>query len=96
MKMKKYISISIITFFIAISIYIIQVCFYTDFYRRYFSFLAILIFYPCLFISLIYSIKGLLLINKNKDNKKVFYYILCLPGLIFFLFFCYKMIIVLI
>lgn len=94
--MKKYIYLSLIFLCLALLLYFFQIYFYMDAYRKYFSIATLLVFYPSLFISVIFSIKSLVYLrnNPNKENR-VIYFILSSLSILFLSFIIIKLLLVL-
>ncbi len=90
--MKKSVILSLFFFVIAILLYFLQVFCYQDYYRKYFTIINFLIFYPALLLSVFFSLKSILFLIQERTKNRFIFLTLSFPGLIFFLFFICQMI----
>lgn len=96
-RIYKHTVISLTFGIIAGTRYILQYTVDTDLYRKYLSLSGLFIFYPSLFISLLFSIRAIILIYKirNLKNRTLLIFLNLLTQM-FFIYFLMRAVIVLI
>lgn len=88
--MKNNVKFSLCFLLLAVSIYLLQIFYYNDYYRQYFTLVNFFLFYPSLILSVYFSLKILFSFFKSKERKNMINLVLSLPSIIFFLYFLFQ------